>query len=122
MKKILIVDDNDDIRFTLIDGLKSINSKYDFVDVGSGKEALHVLGLQRIDLILLDIMMPGMDGWDVSTRIKSNAEWKSIPIIFLTAVTDNVSKRMGKLVAEDYIEKPFEITDLKKRMVKIIGE
>jgi len=71
-------------------------------------------------LILLDIMMPEMNGWEVQKKIKDNIKWRTIPIIFLTATTDNTSRKIGSIISEDYIGKPFEIPDLKKRIDKIL--
>jgi len=75
----------------------------------------------RPDIILLDIMMPEIDGWQVFAKLKENPEWREIPIVFLTAKIDEYSKGFGKLSADDYIEKPFEIEDLKERINKILN-
>ena len=72
------------------------------------------------DLVLLDIMMPGMDGWDVCAKIKNDKKTENIPIVFLTAKTDPISKSMGNLASADYITKPFDIKILKKRIDLII--
>jgi hypothetical protein len=68
------------------------------------------------DIILLDIMMPKMSGWQVFYRLKENPSWKNIPVIFLTARTDEVAKNAGGFLGDDYIEKPFNREDLKKRI------
>jgi two-component system sensor histidine kinase/response regulator len=73
------------------------------------------------DLVLLDIMMPEVSGWDVAAKIKENPEWKEIPIVFLTAKGDTMSIGMGNLAAEDYIVKPFDVRDLKERIDKILN-
>lgn len=72
------------------------------------------------DLILLDIMMPGMNGWEVQRRLKENILWRNIPIVFLTAVGDPTSKVIGNITSKDCIEKPFKITDLKRRLDQIL--
>ena len=64
------------------------------------------------DLILLDIMMPVMDGWSVASKIKSNPEWENIPIFFLTAKNDSYSKSFGKILSDRYISKPFDLSCL----------
>ena len=63
-----------------------------------------------------------MSGWDVAARIKQNPKWSEIPIVFLTAKGDNMSKGMGSMTAEDYITKPFDIKDLKNRVDKILNK
>ncbi len=116
----MVVDDNPDVVFSVIDGLKSVTSNYEFVEAASGKEALSKLKASKVDLILLDIMMPDMDGWAVAAEVKGSQDTKDIPVIFLTAKTDDLSKGMGSLTAEDYIEKPFEIFDLQRRIDKVL--
>jgi len=71
------------------------------------------------DLILLDIMMPVMSGWEVLNRLREKAKWRNIPIVFLTARTDTFNKTFGITVTMDYIEKPFEIKDVKDRIEKV---
>jgi DNA-binding response OmpR family regulator len=73
------------------------------------------------DLILLDIMMPGMNGWDVAARIKENDRWSNVPIVFLTAVGDDMSAGIGRLASEDYIVKPFDIMKLKECIKRILA-
>jgi len=64
-------------------------------------------------------MMPGMSGWKTFDKIKENDNWKKIPVVFLTARTDRVAKNAGGFLAEDYIEKPFDLTDLHERIQSI---
>lgn len=119
-KKLLLVDDNDDFRFSVTEGFKTIAPDIEVIGVDGGKKAFSILADNKVDVILLDIMMPGMDGWEVVSRLKSDSALKRIPILILTAKTDSFSKGMGKLTAEDYIEKPCDIIELKKRIEKII--
>lgn len=120
-KKIMVVDDNQDLIYSVKRSLGDIAPNFSIIGAGGGKECISLLEDGEIpDLILLDIMMPDIDGWETAAQIKSNASWRSIPLIFLTARTDDLSKGMGKLTAEDYIEKPFDIYDLKKRIQKAL--
>jgi len=119
-KTIILVDDNPDVIYSVKEGLELISKNYEIVGVQSGKECLDLLKKQKPDLILLDIMMPVMDGWDVCAKIKSNKKTEDIPIIFLTAKTDPISKGIGKLASADYVEKPFDMFDLKKRIDKVL--
>ena len=121
IKTILVVDDNPDVPFAVKKGLKDIDANYEVVSVESGEKCLELLEKNQIpDIILLDIMMPGISGWDVFDRVQENQEWKNIPIVFLTARTDKVAKTSGSYLAKDYIEKPFEIEDLKKRIDNVL--
>jgi CheY-like chemotaxis protein len=119
-KKVLIVDDNPDLRYSIIQGMKGLSPDIQFIEAESGEKALEVVRKEKVDAILLDIMMPEMDGWEVADKIKTDSKTKDIPILFLTAQTDSFSKGMGKLKAEDYIEKPFEVTDLKARLSRVL--
>lgn len=120
-KKILIVDDEPDILFTLTQILEA--SGYEVITARDGKECIALLSqMQKYpDLVLLDIMMPEVSGWDVAAQIKEHHEWRKIPIVFLTAKGDVMSIGMGHLSAEDYIVKPFDIKDLKERIEKVIN-
>jgi two-component system alkaline phosphatase synthesis response regulator PhoP len=120
MKKVLLVDDNSDLRYSVIEGLKFISPDISFIEADGGEKALTLLKTQKVDAILLDIMMPGMDGWEVAARLKADSNLKKIPVLFLTAKTDEFSKGMGSITGEDYIEKPFEAIDLKKRLDKVL--
>ena len=118
-KKIMVVDDNPDILITIRNIFE--RGGYEVFTVDSGKKCYELLKNNEIpDLILLDIMMPGMSGWMLSDRLRENSLWKNIPVVFLTVRTDSFAKKASSLVSEDYIEKPFDIEDLKKRIDKIL--
>lgn len=120
-KKIMIVDDDPDMIYAVKHGLEYLTSNYEFLEVSSGSDCIKLLEKgEKPDLILLDIMMPVMDGWKVATILKANPLWKKIPLFFLTATTDDMCKGMGSLASEGYICKPFDILELKKRIEKII--
>ena len=122
-KNILLVDDSNDIILSVKHGLESVDSNYSITAVKSGDECLQTLANKNEmpDLLILDIMMPGMSGWELYDRLKENKSWEKIPIVFLTARTDNVAENAGRFLGQDFIEKPFEITDLKNRIDKIIN-
>ena len=120
MKKIMVVDDEPDILFTAGQMLEM--NGYDVVKVDDGKKCLDELEKSVPDLVLLDIMMPEISGWDVAAKIKENPKWNDIPIIFLTAKGDTMSIGMSGLASEDYIVKPFDIKDLKERIEKILNK
>jgi CheY-like chemotaxis protein len=121
MKKILIVDDEPDQILTLKFLFKEYEEQYELVEAENGNKCLEVLehGLNP-DVILLDIMMPEMSGWEVFDKIKDNPNWSNIPVVFLTARTDDLAQDAGQILADDYIEKPFEIQDLLNRIERVI--
>ena len=121
VKTILVVDDDLGVIHTVRYGLEGINADYKVMHVESGEKCLELLKNNFVpDLILLDVMMPGISGWETHKKIKENLSWKEIPIVFLTARTDRVAKDAGSFFGEDYIEKPFKLPDLKKRIDKIL--
>ena len=116
-KTILVVDDNPDVITSLKTGLEDATQEYMIVGAENGQKCLELLKDNIIpDIILLDIMMPQMSGWEVFDRIKENPSWNTIPVVFLTARTDRIAKNAGGFLGDDYIEKPFEIVDLKNRI------
>jgi len=123
MKKIMIVDDEPDQIYTIKKSLENTGEKYEIIPVNSGEQCFEFLEKNQIpDLILLDIMMPGMSGWMVFDKLKDNASWEKIPIIFLTARTDKMAVNAGGFLADDFIEKPFETNDLMSRIDKVLKD
>ena len=118
-KRIMIVDDEEDIRVSV--GQIFEVSGYEVIKAEDGNDCLNKLEHAIPDLVILDIMMPGMNGWDVAARIKENSEWNEIPIVFLTAKGDEMSIGMGGLASEEYVVKPFDIIKLKERVEEILN-
>ena len=122
VKTILVVDDFQDIIFSIKCVLEDATKEFQVIGVDSGEKCLQVLqGDHLPDLILLDIMMPGMSGWDVAARIKENDRWSAVPIVFLTALGDELSAGLGLLTSDDYIVKPFDIVKLKECVKRILA-
>jgi DNA-binding response OmpR family regulator len=119
-KKILVVDDNPSVTYSIEKGLKSLPSAYEVTVANNGSDCIEHLKISIPDLILLDIMMPGMNGWDVVEKLHEKKKWSTIPIIFLTAKDDSLSKTVASLSVEDYIVKPVDLKDLDKRIKKIL--
>lgn len=111
---VLVVDDSPKSVELLVNTLKD---DY-FVGIArSGPRALDYVAKLHPDLILLDIMMPEMDGLEVCSRLKADPDTKNIPIIFLTAMSETENKTRGfELGAVDYITKPFRASDVKARV------
>jgi CheY-like chemotaxis protein len=111
--EILVVEDNTDLLFNIELILKS--NKYNVLTAKNGKEALKLLSkLDHLpDIIISDIMMPELDGYEFFKEISIDPRWNSIPFIFLSAKSSQKDIRLGKLLgADDYITKPFEEKDL----------
>ncbi len=113
---ILVVDDSFSNLLLLKDILSS-NENYQVFTENDGDKVLQHLNANKTDLILLDIMMPKTDGYEVCRRIKEDAGFKDIPVIFLTAKIDEASLLRGfELGGADYIKKPFLISELMARV------
>jgi len=120
-KKILIIDDEEDLSFFVKANLE-LAGYYEVVVATSGKAGIKAASQYKPDLILLDIMMPKMDGFEVLKKLKSSHATFSIPVIMLTAKGDDESKlKASKLYDEDYIIKPVRIEFLKTRIEEVLG-
>jgi two-component system response regulator VicR len=120
--KIMVVDDEPDV----VDLVKLVleSDGFGVVTAYSGKECLEKIEKEMPDLVLLDIMMPQMDGWEVFRRIKANDRTSGIPVAMLTAKTQSIDKMIGLHVVkvDDYITKPFGRSELLERVKKILKE
>ena len=96
----------------------ALKDDYKLLVATSGGEALEIASTEpSVDLVLLDIMMPGMDGYEVCRRLKENEKTRSIPIIFVTALDEAVNDEYGlSLGAEDIIRKPYSVSLIKRRV------
>jgi two-component system, sensor histidine kinase and response regulator len=113
--KILVVDDIPTNMWVLLEVLD--NAGYEVLLAQSGNQALRVAEYAKPQLILLDVMMPIMDGFAVCQNLKSNPELSAIPIIFMTALSDNTNKIKGfELGAADYITKPIQYREVLARV------
>ncbi len=118
--RVLVVDDEENARYIL--NLKLSMKKGFIVDEAeNGKVALEKVAQNKPDIILLDVMMPVMDGYECCKRLKENPETEDIPIIFLTAKTRTNDIIQGiRVGVDDYIMKPYEFEDLYNRIMKIL--
>jgi len=113
--RILIVEDTPANIQTLTATLKERG--YQISVATNGRQALDIVGKVRPDLILLDVMMPEMDGFETCRRLKASEQWRQIPVIFLTAKTDTADIVKGfELGAVDYVAKPFNAHELLARV------
>ena len=119
MAKILIVDDEKDIANLLSYNLEK--EGFSTVKAYDGEAALKMVKMQKPDLIILDLMLPKVNGLDVCRALRHNPETASLPIIMLTAKGDEVDKIIGlEIGADDYITKPFSIKELITRIRVIL--
>jgi len=113
-KTILVVDDTE-LNIEIL--MELLGDKYDMLGATNGEDALEMVAEEKVDLILLDIMMPDMDGYEVCKRLKANPETADIPVIFITAKTDEDSIELAYEVGGvDYITKPFRAREVLSRI------
>jgi CheY-like chemotaxis protein len=113
--KVLVVDDKPGNLLALT---ALLEQEHDVIAAGSGQEAIDTLARQEVDVILMDVQMPGMDGYEAATHIRKVEAWKEIPIIFITAVyvEDPHIKRGYEVGGMDYFSKPFDPEILKRKI------
>jgi len=119
MEKILLVDDSD-VHLLIAENI--LKAKYEITSAKSGKEALTLLSKGFVpNLILLDVLMPEMDGWETYNKIKGISLLRNVPIAFLTSL-DGVREKLyaSRIGAADLITKPYEASDLLSRVEKMI--
>jgi len=119
-KSILVVEDEPNIVLSLQFLMKKAG--FDVRVARDGEEALQAVERRAPDMVLLDVMIPKRDGYDVCQTIRSNPEWSDIHIIMLTAKGRDVDREKGlALGANDYVTKPFSTRDLTEKVKEILG-
>ncbi len=123
MPKILIADDESGIRIIIGQTLEPLEDKgFVLLQAGSGKETLEIIKAEKPDLVLLDVAMPEMSGFDVCNTVKNVLGIKDIYIMMLTGMKRDIDKQRGKDVGADYyMTKPFALDDLLERVVNVLG-
>ncbi|HJH32739.1 MAG TPA: response regulator [Methanosarcinaceae archaeon] len=118
-QKILIVDDELDALTALKIALEAEN--YNVVEAADGLSAIEKVKSEKPDIVLLDLMMPEIDGIEVCKRLKSDSQHKHVPIIMLTAKGEINDKIEGiEIGADDYVTKPFNLNELKARIKMVL--
>ena len=116
-KRILVVDDEARVREMLEFRLRLFG--YEVLTAANGSEALDVAASEKPDLVLLDVMMPELDGFQVCSRLKQNEATKNIPVVMLTAKAEakDVTRAFNS-GAEDYVVKPYDPVVLQQKVVQ----
>jgi CheY-like chemotaxis protein len=119
-KKILIADDETGIRLTVG---RILDKDYVVLEATDGEEAVEIAKVQKPDLILMDLIMPKMDGYAACSQIKTDEATKGIPVVILTAVGNELNKKFAReMGAEGYITKPFNIQELMDVITPILAK
>jgi len=118
-KRILLVDDEEDLRKMLKFRLEALN--YDVVEAADGEDALKKAKSIKPDLMILDLMLPKLDGFEVCKTLKSDENYKNIPIIMFTASAQEKDGELSREVGSDaHITKPFEPQELVEKIKELL--
>ena len=121
MQKVLVVDDEPDVASLLALMLKS--QGYNVLTAGDGQEALEKARAEKPDLIVLDVMLPKLDGYKVARMLKFDEKFSHIPIIMLTAKIQEKDRKTGlETGADAYVTKPFDTAQLLEKVKEILSE
>lgn len=121
-KRIVYIEDEDE----MIDLVRLILVRHGYTVLGAsgGRQGLDLIRRESPDLVLLDLMMPDMDGWDVYQQLKADETTRDIPVIIITAKAQSIDKVLGLTIAkvEDYISKPFSPQELLESVDKVLSK
>ncbi len=121
-KRILLVDDEEAV-LALLSATLAIDDRYDLLFARNGEEAIRVCERERPDLIVLDVMMPDIDGFDVCRSLKRDYSTEDFKVIMLTALAQNFDRQNAmEAGADDYITKPFSPNALLEKVRELLGE
>ncbi len=119
-KKILIADDEPSIRLTI---RRMLEKDYIVLEATNGEEAVDIAKAQKPDIILMDLMMPKMDGYTACSEIKADQATTEIPVIILTVISHEFNKKFAiEMGADGYITKPFSADELLRQVKQVLGE
>jgi DNA-binding response OmpR family regulator len=120
-KKIVYVED--DFEMTYLIKLILERKGYEIISTNDGMEGFEIIEREKPDLVLLDLMMPNIDGWDIYHQLKSNETTKQIPVIIISAKAQPIDKVLGLQIAKvnNYISKPFKPQELLESIESILN-
>ena len=117
-RKVLIADDDPQILAMISQRLRKRG--YEVVEAENGTRAVEQARATHPDVIVLDVLMPGMSGWEVARAVRHDAALKEIPIIVLTAIGHTTNEATSPLFADEYLDKPFEFADLERKIALVL--
>jgi DNA-binding response OmpR family regulator len=119
-KSVILVADDDPEILSLL-SIRLNRAGYKVLEAVDGEQAVARVRESYPDLIVLDVMMPGKNGWEVAKELRHDARFKNIGIIMLTAIGEKINEMTSPLYgADEYIDKPFEFADLEARIVTVL--
>jgi CheY-like chemotaxis protein len=121
MKNVLIIDDEPEILSIL--SFRVSNWGYNPLPAGSGQEGLEIAEEEIPDLVILDVMMPGMDGFETLKKLKQSDKTRGIPVMMITVANAKLDiEKAVSMGAKFYLTKPYDAQELKSKIIQLIGE
>lgn len=121
-KPVLLVADDDPEILSML-SLRLTKRGYDVVEAADGVETIRRARDKRPDVVVLDVMMPRKNGWEVARELRSDPDLRNVGIVMLTAIGEKVNEMTSPLYgADDYVDKPFDFTDLEARIRRVIED
>jgi DNA-binding response OmpR family regulator len=118
---ILIADDDPEILTML--GIRLSKKGYQVLEAVDGNQTLNLARKHHPDLVLLDVMMPGKNGWEVAKELRADEQFSNVGIVMLTAIGEKVNEMTSPLYGADaYVDKPFDFSDLEKKIKDVLSE
>jgi DNA-binding response OmpR family regulator len=118
---ILIADDDPEILTML--GIRLSKKGYQVLEAVDGTQTLNLARKHHPDLVLLDVMMPGKNGWEVAKELRADEQFSNVGIVMLTAIGEKVNEMTSPLYGADaYVDKPFDFSDLEKKIKDVLTE
>jgi DNA-binding response OmpR family regulator len=119
-KPVLLIADDDPEILTML-SLRLGKKGYEVIEAADGVQTLRRAREKQPDLVILDVMMPGKNGWEVARELRSDPELRNVGIVMLTAIGEKVNELTSPLYgADEYIDKPFDFGDLEARLKKVL--
>src|SRR6516162_8094129 len=121
-KPVILVADDDPQILTML-GIRLAKKGYQILEAVDGLQTIAMARQHHPDLVLLDVMMPGKNGWEVAKELRSDDQLKNIGIVMLTAIGELVNEMTSPLYGADaYVDKPFDFADLENKIKKVLDD
>ena len=121
-KPVILIADDDPEILTLL-GIRLSKQGYQVLEAQDGNAALDKARADRPDLVLLDVMMPGKNGWEVAKALREDEALSKMGIVMLTAIGERVNEMTSPLYgADDFVDKPFDFADLEKKIRTVLAK
>lgn len=118
---ILIADDDPEILTML--GIRLSKKGYEVLEAVDGNQTLNLARKHHPDLVLLDVMMPGRNGWEVAKELRADKEFSNLGIVMLTAIGEKVNEMTSPLYGADaYVDKPFDFSELETKIKEVLAQ